>query len=555
MQASSVRNPLACALLFLVLFGLPCAPNMAKADEFSVASHIQAVTVFPTGAEITRAFSVDFPVGEHVVKITLPNDVQRNSIQIQSGEGAQVRINSLDLRPASIDADARKTRDAAIAAEIAAFERIISENTKKIENSRLSRELIETLARRTLQPQGPETSPPVPEPQHLIALLDMVDVRLSEISELVLAAQGEIDASRARISELENALLDPIDPQKRDMLASIYVTAASDGKVGFKLSYRLQSASWQPLYEARLSTGESGQAARLELVRNASVTQDTTEDWTDVELKISTAQRTARISPPVLGSQTVRQFARDVDAETAQLSTRRDLATALQIGKGPQDAGDGNRFSAEAASAGFNLRFDIPGRVTIDHSGIARTVRIQSGSMPADLSLFATPKIDLTAYLVAEFTVQSEAPLLPGRVMLFRDGVFIGEAVLPLTMPGETLKLGFGADDLVRIERHETGRKSGETGLVSTAYIEERTYLTQITSRHSFDIPITIEDQTPVTDDERIRVELLSGTTRPDVEDVGDRSGVYSWTRVLKPFVPQEIGFGFRVTWPKGISR
>lgn len=175
--------------------------------------------------------------------------------------------------------------------------------------------------------------------------------------------------------------------------------------------------------------------------------------------------------------------------------------------------------------------------------------------MPADLSLAAIPKIDLTAYLIARFTVQGEAPLLPGRVMLFRDGVFIGEAFLPLTTPGESLELGFGADDLVLIERREVARRSGETGLVSTAFVEERSYLTRIISRHSFDIPITIQDQTPVTDDERVRVEFLPDTTLPDVEDVGDQSGVYAWTSVLKPDVPREIAFGFRITWPKGISR
>ncbi|NDW53898.1 DUF4139 domain-containing protein [Aliiroseovarius sp. PrR006] len=72
---------------------------------------------------------------------------------------------------------------------------------------------------------------------------------------------------------------------------------------------------------------------------------------------------------------------------------------------------------------------------------------------------------------------------------------------------------------------------------------------------HPFPIPITIEDQTPVTDDERIRVEFLSGTTRPDRDELDERLGVYSWTRTLKPGATEEVTFGFRVTWPKGISR
>ena len=64
-----------------------------------------------------------------------------------------------------------------------------------------------------------------------------------------------------------------------------------------------------------------------------------------------------------------------------------------------------------------------------------------------------------------------------------------------------------------------------------------------------------IEDQTPVTDDERVRVEFLPGTTRPDDADVDGRSGVYSWTRMLRPGLTEELGFGFRITWPKGGTR
>lgn len=555
MTAISNRKHVLGPLVLVALLFHTLEPATANADEIDVTSRIEAVTVFPTGAEITRTFTVDLAAGDHVLTVPLPNDLQPNSIQISSGNRATVTVNSLDLRPARVDAKARETRDDAIRAEIAALKADIAANAKKIENAALSRDLVETLALRRLQPQGPETAPQVPEPQVLIALLDMVDGRLSAISESVLTAQGAIDASRKKIAALEESLAEPLEPEVRGKLASIYLTAAEAGRASFELTYRLDSASWQPLYEARLSTREGGQAARLELVRNASVTQGSTEDWVDVGLSISTAQRTARISPPVLRSQSVNQFAREVDTETARLTSERDRVSAVKVGGASDGAGTESPLPIDPANTGFNVLFEIPGRVDIDRSGTARTVRIGATTIPASLSLSASPKIDLTTYLVARFTVQGEAPLLPGRVMLFRDRVFIGEAFLPLTTPGETLELGFGADDLVRIERREVARKSGETGLVSTAYVEERSYLTRITSRHSFDIPITVEDQTPVTNDERVRVEFLPGTTHPDVEDVDNRSGVYSWTRVLKPDVPQEIGFGFRVTWPKGISR
>lgn len=535
--------------------GFLASPQMAGAEQFNVTSRIDAVTVFPTGAEIQRQFTISLPIGDHVLSLLLPHDIERNSLQIGVTPAAEVSINSLDLRPQPSNAEERKARDAALRAEIAALEADISGYTKTIENARLSRNLVETLARRTLQPNGPDTAPPVPGPGDLTALLDMVDKRLSLISKTVLEAQDKADVAREQIEERRKKLSEPLEPASPGILAAIHVTAQNVGEASFQLTYRLSSASWQPLYEARLSTGEGGKAARLELVRNASVAQVTTEDWNDVGLTISTAQRTAQITPPSLAPQSVANFVREAEATRAVAASGRVSKAEKLPESEPSLAETVERMQASVSFTGFNVLFDIPGRVTIDHSGNAKSVRIGASTVPAALSLAASPKVDLTAYLIARFTVDGEAPLLPGRVMLFRDDIFVGEADLPLTTPGETLELGFGADDLVRIERREVASQSGETGLVSTAYIEERSYLTRITSGHSFNIPITIEDQTPVTDDERIRVEFLPRTARPDSEDVGGRSGVYSWTRVLKPGLTEEIWFGFRITWPKGISR
>ena len=544
------------SLAYVLTFILGGAvPLTAEAEEIDVTSRIEAVTIFPTGAEIMRSFTVDLTAGDHQVRLLLPNDIQKNSVQIEATTATDLSIKSLELRPEPVNAEARKARDDALRAEIAAIEAGISRDTKVIENALLARDLIETLARRRMQPDGPETTPPVPEPDDLTALLDLVDNRLSRISETILDAQAKIEASHQRIASLEMELAEPSEPTTRNMLASIHLTARDPGETTFELRYRLGSAAWQPVYEARLSTGEGGQAAQMELVRNASVAQETDEEWRNVRLIISSAQRTSQITSPTLSPLSVARFIRDAENAQEGRAVGSPFATAAGLQSDSVAAETVERMQAAAIETGFNTLFDIPGQVSIDNSGTARSLRIGAMVSAAELSLAASPKIDLTAYLIARFTVVGEAPLLPGRVMLFRDDVFVGEAFLPLATPGEMLELGFGADDLVRIERREVARKSGETGLVATAYIEERSYLTRITSGHSFNIPITIEDQTPVTDDERVRVEFLPGTTRPDDADVDGRSGVYSWTRMLKPGLTEEIGFGFRITRPKGSTR
>ncbi len=80
----------------------------------------------------------------------------------------------------------------------------------------------------------------------------------------------------------------------------------------------------------------------------------------------------------------------------------------------------------------------------------------------------AVPKLDPNAYLTAAFTLAGETPLLPGPVMLYRDGVFMGQGGLPMLSPGEETRLGFGADDLIKVKRIEVKRNRGEEGLITT---------------------------------------------------------------------------------------
>ena len=63
------------------------------------------------------------------------------------------------------------------------------------------------------------------------------------------------------------------------------------------------------------------------------------------------------------------------------------------------------------------------------------------------------PALDETAYLEAAFKHAEEAPLLPGRVALYRDGIFVGRGQMALTPKDEIVRLGFGADDKVKVAR------------------------------------------------------------------------------------------------------
>ncbi len=97
--------------------------------------------------------------------------------------------------------------------------------------------------------------------------------------------------------------------------------------------------------------------------------------------------------------------------------------------------------------SGFQAVFRIPGRVSLGAGEGARSLRIASMTAAPELLVRAAPVVDDTAYLEATFKQTEEAPLLAGRVSLYRDGTFVGRGQMAATQKDETVRFGFGADD------------------------------------------------------------------------------------------------------------
>jgi uncharacterized protein (TIGR02231 family) len=171
---------------------------------------------------------------------------------------------------------------------------------------------------------------------------------------------------------------------------------------------------------------------------------------------------------------------------------------------------------AEVEVSAFQTAFRIPGRVSVGANEGAKSLRISTAIIAPDLAVRAAPVLDAAAFLEASFTQNEDAPLLPGRISIYRDGMFVGSARMAAAGKDETVRLGFGVDDKVKIERAVAKRNEGSAGLiVTTAKTDERAFKTTIRNGHDFPIKIAITDQLPVSENEDIQVEMLPQTTPP----------------------------------------
>ena len=99
----------------------------------------------------------------------------------------------------------------------------------------------------------------------------------------------EIEAAKSRLRQVQQ----PAQTTRRAIKIEVEADAA-DTRFALEATYVVGSATWTPLYDARLLND------KLELTYSAMVTQGSGEDWNDVELALSTARPAATVEVPEL---------------------------------------------------------------------------------------------------------------------------------------------------------------------------------------------------------------------------------------------------------------
>src|SRR5438874_7609919 len=82
----------------VVLTALAAVP--AQAADVDATSAVDAVTVYPDGASVTRIISLDLPAGENsAVLKDFPLTLDPSSLRVEGEAGAKLTIGSIDARP------------------------------------------------------------------------------------------------------------------------------------------------------------------------------------------------------------------------------------------------------------------------------------------------------------------------------------------------------------------------------------------------------------------------------------------------------------------------
>lgn len=554
-----IRLFLSALMACATLYGLP---HIAHAEDIAADSKITAVTVYTNRAQITRTAQIDLPAGAHKLMLSdLPTALLPDSLRAEGEAGESVLLGALSYKEqisSQLVSEKERTLDQQLQKLQDESRMIVAEKAALTTRQAF----IENLGKQAQSRSNEEISDLKLNPEDWRAAGLALQSDMDEIMKAHVTLEAKLRGVNDEIRKVREELNQLRTGRRSTYEVTIPFESPAATRLTLKLSYQIPNAGWRPLYDARLDTEDES----LSLTQYGAVYQRTGEDWSDVALTLSTAQPQRGAGLPDLRPWWVNLWEnRPVRAKTMSLAGAADsvamdgavmeemnFAVAAPAAA-PQMRMEKAEFAmAESVNSDFLSEYKIVGPSTVLADGSETKLMVGGFETATALAVHIKPQRSTEAYLVADMTLKGDAPLLPGRVALFRDGGFVGQVSLPTLRPGEDSTLSFGIDDQVIVTRKTLKDERKDGILIARENSLTRHYLTRIENRHARAMSIIVEETIPTPQNDKISVNILKDQTTPGYrENYDDVVGLLRWEKDLAAQSPAEVKLGWEVKWPK----
>lgn len=536
-----------------------CAP--AAADTFTAAAKVDRVTIYPGLATVTRQITLDLPAGQHQIVVPdLPRQLSTEGLRVAAPAGTQLGAVNLafDRLPVTPDQDSPAVE--AARAEVERLEDVLRSRDAEIARIRLAVAAAEeqiAFLQSLSQTKGAEAlnTGAIADIQ---ALTQLVGAEVLAAREAGFAAEQEAQAAmRAReddveaLEEAQQALAALLAPAQDGSVLSFTLAASEAGEVTVDISSIEGFANWAPVYDMRLTTGDD---AAMDIDRAVVVSQQSGQDWEDVQLVLSTARPGDRIAPGPVFPQLRRIISEDdlvregeimMQADTLVGGLSRSMAVTEEMAESPM------AVTAKADFSGATVTYIYPGRVDIRNGVEDLRLPLDTLSFAADIWAEAVPSRDSIGYRMAEFTNDTGEVMLPGQALLFADGTMIGFSQLPLLAAGADTEMGFGPLDGLRLTRVTPNKTEGDRGVFTTTnqLTEEAVMTVENLTGQTWDV--RLRDAIPYSEQDDLEVEFEASPAITRRAPDGQR-GVLEWDLEMGAGETAEIKLNYTLSWPEG---
>jgi len=516
-----------------VLSALYLVTMSALAEE----SRISRVTLYAGSATVERSVAISTEATR--VELTgLPANFDMRSLRVEADPG--IRIGEVSVRDVSRTI-ALGSREAELEARIQALKdgRAMLETEAK--SAEMVRDFLVSLSSRP--PADGEKRP-------------SVDAKsIPTVIEAIRRGGGDALGAIQRVEVKKRALDKQVAALERDLarlrsgardarILVISYSATQPGEV--RALYHVANAGWRPLYRASLDSNGS----KVELERQAIVTQRTGEDWRGVTLRLSTGvPRAANMVDPstwelAIAPQVMNEARAMNDAMQAPASVAARMAA-------PKARAEEPRFDVVEQQTQFSTEFEVPGRVDLGADGRQVTVSLAKQSLAAKQRVRIVPRRDLTPLVTAE-TAFPEGVWLSGDVQLYRDGSYIGSTYWN-TQGKERVVLPFGRDDRIQVTVNRLKNRSGSAGIIGQRGERQIADQYAVTSRHKAPVELLVLESAPVAVSDKITVDTAF-EPKPKTQNWEEKRGVIAWEQPLAPGQTLKFIADYTISYPKDLA-
>ncbi len=315
----------------------------------------------------------------------------------------------------------------------------------------------------------------------------------------------------------------------------VLVSCPAGATAEVALSYLVGGSSWAPVYEARVED------AAVDFSTYATVTQITGEDWSNVEVTLSTAVPVQNATPPELKKLSV--IGNEKAPERKVLVRREEANIHGAVSADP--AAPRKPGVSGAVNQGLSVQLKVPDKAKVSGDGSAIRVFVGKRKLKAKLELRVMPSALPVAFRVADLTNELDWPLLPGAVDLFRSTGLVGRYSLERVAQGAAFTLTLGIEDTIRVKRVVVEELTRDTGLFAGKKRFTYAYRFELANYGKVPVEVVLSDRLPVSELDDISVSIGEKTTPGYSLDKVD--GLPKWKISLKPQERKNIDYAFRV--------
>ncbi len=520
----------------------PTASRIAK-------SRIDRVTVYPSNALVTR--EVEVPAGAGLVELIIapmPDQLVPSTMYSEGADGLRILTTRFSTRVVMEDTSEERRK---LEAEKEKFDIVTARIVSEIANLMKNIEMLNKIE--SVTEKGKYTG------DEVIAMAKYVmEQRVEKAKDMVtLQEQKRLNDIQLQFNQRKMAELGRGGGRmEREAVIVVDREAGKGGKV--RLNYLVGSVGWRPEYKVR--AGKVDEDVRIDYLAN--LTQHSGEEWSRVNLTLSTAQPMLNAAPPELcmlqpmlvhrgapggppmptsGPDPFAQTTPNMELETKAQTLRGQAGGNYRSGKTAEQAlatkflndaaafeqnidlmrsrdeilanlKNSKKMGGSSGTDGPSVTYHLPSKLTVPSRGDEQVIEVVKLNLAPKFYYKTVPVLNARVYRLADLVNKSEHILLPGEATMYQGTDFVGRMPMPLVAVGEEFTAGFGVDTQLQVQRQMVDQTRTTAGGNQVLKYEYRILVSSFKSRP---VQVQVWDRLPKGENESVGVILAK--TSPEL--------------------------------------